>query len=225
MKRLFEIDENEKKRILEMHENATKNLYLSEQAGKKTCLTQETIAEYSTFITAMGGDSNLCKILGTSNNPLVGDTYYKYAYFHGFAGGQAGEKPIVKVFKLDTNFNLVEISEFQNIKSVGGWFTSGGINQFNFTVIVPKDGKINDNPAYLVLDLIESNPTRFGLDSTKYLEYLVHMANTYPAYKKTLEYVVNFSKTASSEGVRKKIQESMSKPTVSQLLSELGLNQ
>ena len=31
MKRLFEIDENEKRRILEMHENATKKLYLSEQ--------------------------------------------------------------------------------------------------------------------------------------------------------------------------------------------------
>ena len=31
MKRLFEIDENEKKRILEMHENATKRNYLMEQ--------------------------------------------------------------------------------------------------------------------------------------------------------------------------------------------------
>jgi hypothetical protein len=31
MKKLFEIDENEKRRILEMHENATKNLYLTEQ--------------------------------------------------------------------------------------------------------------------------------------------------------------------------------------------------
>lgn len=31
MKKLFEIDENEKKRILEMHETATKNLYLNEQ--------------------------------------------------------------------------------------------------------------------------------------------------------------------------------------------------
>jgi hypothetical protein len=31
MKKLFEIDENEKRRILEMHENATKKLYLSEQ--------------------------------------------------------------------------------------------------------------------------------------------------------------------------------------------------
>ena len=31
MRQLFKIDESEKKRILEMHENATKNLYLSEQ--------------------------------------------------------------------------------------------------------------------------------------------------------------------------------------------------
>jgi hypothetical protein len=31
MNKLFEIDKNEKKRILEMHETATKNLYLSEQ--------------------------------------------------------------------------------------------------------------------------------------------------------------------------------------------------
>jgi len=225
MKKLFEIDENEKRRILEMHETATKNLYLSEQTNKKTCLTQATIDEHSTFITAMGGDSNLCKILGTSDNPLVGDTYYKYAYFHGFAGGQAGEKPIVKVLKLDTNFKLTEIAEFQNIKSVGGWFTSGGINQSALTAIIPKDGKINDMAAYVVLNFIEIDATEFGLDSTKYLEYLVHMVNTYPVYKKTLEYVVNFSKTASSEGIRKKIQESMSKPIVSQLLSQTGLNQ
>ena len=33
MKKLFEIEENEKKRILEMHERATKNLYLSEQGS------------------------------------------------------------------------------------------------------------------------------------------------------------------------------------------------
>ena len=36
MKRLFEIDENEKKRILEMHERATKRNYLSEQETSPT---------------------------------------------------------------------------------------------------------------------------------------------------------------------------------------------
>jgi hypothetical protein len=35
MKNLFEIDENEKKRILEMHETATKNLYLNEQVTQQ----------------------------------------------------------------------------------------------------------------------------------------------------------------------------------------------
>jgi hypothetical protein len=36
MKKLFEIDENEKKRILEMHEKATKRNYLSEQETPQT---------------------------------------------------------------------------------------------------------------------------------------------------------------------------------------------
>jgi hypothetical protein len=36
MRKLFEIDENEKRRILEMHENATKNLYLNEQPTPST---------------------------------------------------------------------------------------------------------------------------------------------------------------------------------------------
>jgi len=36
MRKLFEIDENEKRRILEMHEKATKNLYLSEQTTPET---------------------------------------------------------------------------------------------------------------------------------------------------------------------------------------------
>jgi hypothetical protein len=35
MNKLFEIDENEKRRILEMHETATKNLYLVEQGNQQ----------------------------------------------------------------------------------------------------------------------------------------------------------------------------------------------
>ena len=36
MKQLFKIDESEKKRILEMHENATKKNYLMEQGTPQT---------------------------------------------------------------------------------------------------------------------------------------------------------------------------------------------
>lgn len=43
MNKLFEIDENEKRRILEMHENATKNLYLMEQPTQQTNTQQPQI--------------------------------------------------------------------------------------------------------------------------------------------------------------------------------------
>jgi hypothetical protein len=52
MRKLFEIDENEKRRILEMHEKATKNLYLSEQTTPET--TQLPQPQQSTVGTSKG---------------------------------------------------------------------------------------------------------------------------------------------------------------------------
>ena len=54
MNKLFEIDENEKRRILEMHENATKNLFLNEQGQAPVPAATQTVSQKEPFKSASG---------------------------------------------------------------------------------------------------------------------------------------------------------------------------
>jgi len=193
MRKLFEIDENEKRRILEMHETATKNLYLGEQATQKGgCLDPQTRTERSKEITDLGGESNLCKILGTSNNPLVGDSYYGTFYFKGYKDKNG--IPEVTVYKLNTKFFLQDVATFRNTNR--GWISTGTIDIEPTTTVQPKDGKID------------------GISSEEILNEF---------YKKTLEYIVNFSKTATSQPVKDTLTKMLQTGNTSELVSTAGL--
>ena len=68
MKQLFKIDESEKRRILEMHENATRKNYLNEATEK--CVVKEPTdlsEQYKLAISFAGGD--FCKAVD-SNQPM-----------------------------------------------------------------------------------------------------------------------------------------------------------
>jgi hypothetical protein len=79
MRQLFKIDESEKKRILEMHENATKKNYLMEQTIAK-CLNDKN-SNLSDFIQKVGAN-NLCAMLAkvlenNVTNNFIGEFMYK----------------------------------------------------------------------------------------------------------------------------------------------------
>lgn len=79
MRQLFKIDESEKKRILEMHENATKKNYLMEQTIAK-CLSDKN-SNVSDFIQKVGAN-NLCAMLtkvleNNVTNNYIGEFIYK----------------------------------------------------------------------------------------------------------------------------------------------------
>jgi hypothetical protein len=219
MKKLFEIDENEKRRILEMHETATKNLYLGEQATQKGgCLDPQTRTERSKEIAALGGESNLCKILGTSNNPLVGDSYYRTFYFKGYEAENG--IPEVTVYKLNTKFLLQDVGTFRN--TTRGWISTGTIDIEPTTTVLPKDGKLDGISSEEILKSIENTANSRGLDSTKYLDFLKSVLGN-EFYKKTLEYIVNFSKTATSQPVKDTLTKMLQTGNTSELVSTAGL--
>jgi hypothetical protein len=220
MKKLFEIDENEKRRILEMHETATKNLYLGEQATQKGgCLAPQTRTDSSKEIAALGGESNLCKILGTSNNPLVGDSYYGTFYFKGYEAENG--IPEVKVYKLNTKFFLREVGTFRYLLNQG-WITTGAMEIEPTTTVLPKDGKIDGISSEVILRFIENTANDNRLDSTKYLDFLKSVLGN-EFYKKTLEYIVNFSKTATSQPVKDTLTKMLQTGNTSELVSTAGL--
>jgi hypothetical protein len=79
MRQLFKIDESEKKRILEMHENATKKNYLMEQTIAK-CLNDKN-SDLSDFVQKVGAN-NLCAMLArvlenNVTNNFIGEFMYK----------------------------------------------------------------------------------------------------------------------------------------------------
>lgn len=83
MKKLFEIDENEKRRILEMHENATKRNYLMEQPNTDPLVSKQGGTEITTTVDDKFGKPQT----STTNVDLPGiqdiDTLNKFAYGWG----------------------------------------------------------------------------------------------------------------------------------------------
>jgi hypothetical protein len=83
MRQLFKIDESEKKRILEMHENATKRNYLTEQSNTDPLVSKQGGTQLtSTFDDEFGKPQT-----STTNVALPGiqdfDTLNKFAYNWG----------------------------------------------------------------------------------------------------------------------------------------------
>jgi hypothetical protein len=109
MRKLFEIDENEKRRILEMHENATKKMYLSEQptTGAEQPTTgagQPTTGQETTGVATIDGVTY--KLPGivdkTTLESLIGDatdTDEELAAFNDYFTGQGGKLQFQMNFK------------------------------------------------------------------------------------------------------------------------------
>lgn len=104
MKKLFEIDGNEKRRILEMHENATKRNYLSEQETPAT--TPPPAQPQNTTGAEVTGTETIDKVKDAASL----NKFYDYAGF-----GITGDK-INKSFKManDLGFNVTNDDELQS---------------------------------------------------------------------------------------------------------------
>jgi hypothetical protein len=128
MKKLFEIDKNEKKRILEMHENATKKFYLSEQpVPEQGVPTQGTPVSQPLRAVA--------EINGVTYNMREIDSVEKLKLFLDFTERQLDfaldnlslqdipenmQNKITQAIKGALNFGAQKYSEFARIICTGG---------------------------------------------------------------------------------------------------------
>jgi len=89
MKQLFNIDESEKRRILEMHENATKKNYLNEGKIAKCIKDDNTNPSVAKVIGVLGADK-LCGVLGTNYAKEIGQGFFGEFYYVGVLNPESG---------------------------------------------------------------------------------------------------------------------------------------
>lgn len=83
MKKLFEIGESEKKRILEMHENATKKNYLNEAQSKCSVELPKSMAQVTGAdkkVTNAGGVATICSIFDNNSEWAIAGIYFVGTY-------------------------------------------------------------------------------------------------------------------------------------------------
>lgn len=191
MKQLFKIDESEKRRILEMHENATKRNYLMEQgtkpAASKTCfLPDDANQKSTTYSNNLFKDkvNEVCTSLNGSNQFFVG----KY-YFLPKADGH-----IYQVLTIAGEG--MAMAEITQVKKTGkGWW----MDTAQFMPAVPITANIQSGKEDTITEYLESlkpggrTSLDLKLDSNMYGDYLKNFASIDPNFKQVVLKYKNFS--------------------------------
>jgi hypothetical protein len=142
MKQLFKIDESEKRRIIEMHENATKRNYLSEQ-GQATApaATTQTASQREPFTSANGvkyklplitSDEILTKFINPNNGGINDANFLSTLGLKGLPEGKVDEmnrgNSTVQIYRLLREYldaaaqlvgkNSILCGDFKNIAAL-----------------------------------------------------------------------------------------------------------
>lgn len=192
MKQLFKIDESEKRRILEMHENATKRNYLMEQgtkpAASKTCFLPDDANQKSdTYSNNLFKDkvNEVCRGLESYNQFFVGKYYFLHIpdthYYHMLSIGSEslGMSYITKVSKTGK-----------------GWW----MDTAQFMPAAPITANIQSGKEKTITEYLKglipggSTSLDLKLDSNMYGDYLKNFASIDPNFKKVVTQYKNFSK-------------------------------
>jgi len=239
MRQLFKIDESEKKRILEMHERATRKNYLME--GKSVpCLKDDAKNQgvIDRIVGLMGGADKLCAVLGTGKKGgknvgqgFIGEFYYKaidnpnsynainaVKFYTLSTGGN-----MVSIFDIGINANDTEWAAFNVAYSMMSYNPSNDPRLY-------EEVKTDNSPAKLKsvdrLTAIADAATNQGLDPTKFVEYLVNLINNPPAEPAKSEMVKlaiqNLKSVKQKEGVGNKI---LDNPIISAVASAVPAEQ
>ena len=147
MKRLFEISSEEKQRILEMHESATKKNYLSEQtAQQKVPLPGQDI------LTQIGKSFNFTDVLAkwkTQNQGFSGN-YYWFSKHDTETSGALRSASVLSLYALQTYGALYPFFSLSYDSRDKKWgiqkFSLGNPNPQNFAADVLREVIIN-NPT------------------------------------------------------------------------------
>lgn len=215
MKQLFKIDESEKRRILEMHENATKRNYLMEGKMAK-CIKDDPTTEGSASkaIGVLGAD-NLCSVLGQDPNKDIGQGFYGEFYYIGQLDPPKGNaKNYVTFYTFTAQGSVYELCNFGIMAGAKEWSALNTNNFFmsynpsndpRFVAEIKADKTPNKQKSIDALTTIVSSAEKF--DPTKFADYLINLVNTPPA------------KTAKSDLIVLAVQNARTVPQGQKLLS------
>jgi hypothetical protein len=197
MKRLFEISSEEKQRILEMHETATKKNYLSEQVAQQTTKypapSNSVVAEFTKF-----GKINLNDIVSKfkkQEQGFSGDFYW----FAGSDNKGYGSGDMFYLYRLIGGFLMDSGTVYYN--PTNGWFVRDKPQEYAKTIPPVSEvlqnlvGNVNSERTYgMGTDLKKIN-------NTTYIEYLKNYITTNPNSDVAIALRTPAEKIAPSESV------------------------
>lgn len=206
MKQLFKIDESEKRRILEMHENATKRNYLMEQGTQQNCF----ITEYQTKIATMF-DNKVSELCSNLNNT---EEFYLGKYYLKPVDRNDSDKKNWNVYTVGGNgLGITEIGAIKLTTSKDKWFYEG----FNTRNTPTVDTSLRNDVkrmSDLFTSFLPENQTSF--DRTIFKEYLVNLSEIEPEFKETIKNYINTLK--STQGGEVTYQKILTSPTITDIV-------
>jgi hypothetical protein len=209
MKQLFKIDESEKRRILEMHENATKRNYLMEQGTQQNCFRTEDQTKIATMF-----DNKVIELCENLNNQV--DEFYIGKYYLKPVDRNDSDKKNWSVYTVgETGLGTTEMGTIKLTTSTDKWFYEG----FDKRNIPTVDTSLTNNVkrmSDLFTSFLPENQQFFN-DGTKFKEYLVNLSKIEPEFKKTIENYINTLKT--TQGGEVTYQKILTSPTITDIIS------
>lgn len=205
MRQLFKIDESEKRRILEMHENATKKNYLNEGKIAKCIKDDNTNPSVAKVIGVLGADK-LCGVLGTNYAKEIGQGFFGEFYYVGVLNpesGNAANRVTISTFSsTGSMYDLCTFSILTGAKEWVGLNTDGFMQTYvtsnNQEVLsnIKSDKTTNKQKSIDFLGYIVDTSAKF--DPTKFAEYLVSLVTNppkNPAKSETIKLAVQNART------------------------------
>ena len=171
MKRLLDISSEERNRILEMHQSATKRNYLSEETTKYPPIPKSVVEEITKF-----GKINLSDIMSKFKNQeqgFSGDFYW----FAGSDNNAYGSGDMFFLYRLISGFLMDSGTVYYN--SNDGWFVRDHPQEYSKTIFPVSEvlqnlvGNVNSERTYAGTGLKKIN-------NTTYIEYIKNYITTNP---------------------------------------------
>lgn len=184
MRQLFKIDESEKKRILEMHENATKKNYLIEQ-GTTNCIEDDSVKKANQLTN--NNITEFCNSLRGNQDFGLGLYYYVPVgangnYFNFFS-------------VVNDGLGYSELGSLRKVGRDNKWKIQ---HDFSYTENEINPRNLTSGSVFNIFKGLKNFAQDKNLNPEKFSEYLSNLVNINPWFKNALITYKNFLNTNSA---------------------------
>ena len=184
MRQLFKIDESEKKRILEMHERATKKNYLMEQ-GTDNCIDSKSVDKANQLTN--NNITEFCNSLRDNQDFGLGLYYYvptnaEGKYFNFFS-------------VVNDGLGYSELGSLKKVRPDDKWAIQ---HDFSYTENEINPRNLTPASVFNIFNGLKNLAASKNLDPGRFSAYLSNLVNINPWFKNALITYKNFLSTNSS---------------------------